>query len=82
MDDELIRQEVLHDLHQSEMLDSSTIYVTVDDEKVVLDGTVVSEGERRVAEDIAERSQGVSEVESHLRIHQSEHPGIQVEERF
>ncbi|MBN9420724.1 hypothetical protein ABS71_09615 [bacterium SCN 62-11] len=82
MDDELLRQEVLHDLHQSEVLDSSTIYVTVDQEKVVLDGTVVSDGERRVAEDIAERSPGVSEVENHLRIHQSEHPGIQVEERF
>lgn len=81
MDDELIRQQVLHSLHESEVLDSSEIYVSVQDQKVVLDGTVPSEGERRVAEDIAERT-GAGEVHNHLRLHQSEHPATQMEERF
>lgn len=81
MDDERIRQQVLHSLHASEVLDSSEIYVSVRDEKVILDGTVASDGERRVAEDIAERN-GAGEVHNHLRIHQAEHPAAQLEERF
>lgn len=81
MDDELIRQQVLHNLHESEVLDSSEIYVSVQDEKVVLDGTAASDGERRVAEEIAQCN-GAGEVRNHLRIHPSEHPVTQVEERF
>lgn len=81
MDDELIRQQVLHSLHESPVLDSSEIYVSVHEEKVALDGTVPSDGERRVAEDIAERN-STGDVHNHLRIHQAEHPNAQIEERF
>jgi osmotically-inducible protein OsmY len=81
MDDESIRREVLHELHQGKFLDVSQVYVAVDRDQVILDGTVASEDERRLAQDIAERS-GATEVHNHLRIHQSEHPATQIEERF
>ena len=69
MDDELIRQQVLQRLQASQKLDASEIYVSVQAEKVILDGTVASQEERREAEQLAG-----GEVENHLRIHQSDRP--------
>lgn len=82
MNDELIRQQVMHQLHGSVLLDSTEIYVSVKDEEVTLDGTVPSDGERKVAEAIAGVEEGVHEVHNYLRVSQSEHPTGQLEERF
>jgi len=72
-----IRQEICHQLGEP-----CEVYVTIQGEEVVLDGTVATYEERQVAEDIARRSPGVSEVHNHLRIHQDDHPAVQLEERF
>jgi hypothetical protein len=66
--DDKIREDVNDRLTSDDRIDASDIEVTVTAGTVVLDGSVDSRRDKRVAEDIADSVSGVWDVHNHLRI--------------
>lgn len=66
--DERILEEVCDRLAEDDRVDASAIEVHVLDASVLLQGSVATRAERRVAEVIAETTTGVSDVRTELRI--------------
>lgn len=66
--DDRIREDVNDRLSDDPYLDASDIEVKVENNDVVLTGTVISREDKRRAEDLAERVSGVSNVENRLRV--------------
>jgi osmotically-inducible protein OsmY len=67
-DDNRIREDVSEELTQHGDIDASEITVEVRNGEVILTGTVPDRQSKRLAEDIAERSSGVREVQNQLRV--------------
>ncbi len=68
-----IQEEVSQRLSHG-YLDASDIEVTVKDGEVILQGTVASKQDRRLAEDLIEDCFGVSEVDNRLKLKRSRSP--------
>ncbi len=66
--DERIREDVSDHLTQDDLVDASNIEVLVADCECTLNGSVTTRGEKRRAEDIAERIMGVKHVQNNLRV--------------
>jgi osmotically-inducible protein OsmY len=66
--DERISEEVCEQLTRHGDVDASDIEVEVKDSEVILRGTVEDRRTKRIAEDLAESTSGVSEVHNQLRI--------------
>lgn len=66
--DERIREEVNEDLTRHPEIDASEIEVQVRDSEVTLSGKVEDRHQKRLAEDIAERSSGVTDVHNQLKV--------------
>jgi osmotically-inducible protein OsmY len=66
--DERIREQLSDRLMDDDDIDASEITVEVKSGEVTLTGTVNSREEKRAAEDIAEQSPGVREVQNLLRV--------------
>jgi len=66
--DERVREEVCERLTQDPWIDAGDIEVTVRGGEVTLAGTVRDRGDKRHAEDLAERISGAREVHNHLRV--------------
>lgn len=63
-----IREDVCERLTDDAMIDASNVEVRVENNEVVLNGTVHNREEKRRAEDLAEAVAGVRNVENHLRV--------------
>jgi len=68
--DDRIKEQLSDRLMDDDDIDATEITVEVKNGEVTLTGTVNSREEKRAAEDIAEQSPGVREVQNHLRVHQ------------
>lgn len=66
--DERIREDVCERLTYSDELDATQVEVTVQDGHVTLDGSVDSREMKRLAEDLAARVPGVTDVTNGLRV--------------
>ena len=66
--DDRLREEVCDHLTDNEWLDASDVEVNVVAGEVILTGTVDSRYAKRLAENIAERVSGVSNVQNNLRV--------------
>jgi osmotically-inducible protein OsmY len=66
--DERIKDDVNDRLSDDSFIDASDIDVTVENNEVVLTGTVDTKEEKRRAEDIAERISGIKNVENRLKV--------------
>jgi osmotically-inducible protein OsmY len=66
--DDRIREDVCERLTEDPWIDASDIEVTVRAAEVTLSGTVRERGDKRHAEDVAERVSGVREVRNNLRV--------------
>lgn len=66
--DDRMREEISDALMADDAVDASEIEVKVEDGEVTLTGTVESRQDKRAAEDIAERCQGVTNVQNSLRV--------------
>lgn len=66
--DERIREDVSDHLTQDDLVDASNIEVVVVDCECTLNGSVATRGEKRRAEDLAERIMGVKHVQNNLRV--------------
>lgn len=66
--DERIREEVCERLTMDHDVDATEIDVQVSSGVVTLDGTVSERRAKRIAEDLAERVYGVSDVQNNLRV--------------
>jgi BON domain len=66
--DDRVREEICDCMTDDPMLDASEITVQVSNGEVTLSGTVPSRGQKRRAEDVAERISGVKDVTNQLRI--------------
>jgi len=66
--DERIKEDINDRMMDDGQLDATDIEVEVDNNEVVLNGSVESRLAKRRAEDIAESISGVNNVENHLRI--------------
>jgi hypothetical protein len=66
--DERIREEVNEDLTRHPEIDASEIEVQVRDSEVTLTGKVEDRHQKRLAEDIAERCFGVTDVHNQLKV--------------
>ena len=67
-DDVLIRQKVIDVLHKEPSLDAVKVVVEVHDGIVVLKGTIDTEAEKKLSEELAKKIDGVKSVENHLHI--------------
>lgn len=63
-----IRREICQRLASSLQLDSSDVQVDVQGRKVRLSGSVTSEFQRRVAQQIARAVRGVTDIQNDLRV--------------
>jgi hypothetical protein len=66
--DERLREDVCERLTQDPWIDASDLEVTVRGGEVTLSGAVRDRGDKRHAEDLAERVSGVREVHNNLRV--------------
>jgi hypothetical protein len=66
--DDRVREDVCERLTQDPWVDASDVEVTVRAGEVTLAGTVRDRGDKRHAEDLAERVSGVREVRNNLRV--------------
>lgn len=66
--DERIREDINDRLYDDPYIDASDIDVKIEDDVVVLTGTVDNREQKRRAEDIIERISGVHNVENRLRV--------------
>jgi hypothetical protein len=66
--DDRIREEVCDRFTDDPRLDASDVAVKVENGDVILTGTVADRGQKRRAEDIAERVNGVADVINQLRV--------------
>jgi osmotically-inducible protein OsmY len=66
--DERIREDINDRLTDYDYIDASDIDVNVQNSEVILTGIVDSRYEKRMAEDVAEKVSGVSNVENRLRV--------------
>ena len=66
--DDRIREEISDALMADDDVDASEIEVRVEHGEVTLTGTVDSRQEKRAAEEVAERCQGVNNVQNSLRV--------------
>ena len=70
--DERIKEQVSDRLMDDDDIDASEITIDVRNAEVTLTGTVGSRQEKRAAEDAAEQTPGVREVQNHLRVQSQE----------
>jgi osmotically-inducible protein OsmY len=77
--DERIKEQLSDRLMDDDNIDATEITIEVKNGEVTLNGTVNSREEKRAAEDLAERSPGVREVQNHLRINQKMSSGSRQE---
>lgn len=63
-----IREDICDRLTDDDRVDASNISVKIEDDAVVLSGTVASREEKRRAEDLVESVSGVRNVENRLRV--------------
>jgi osmotically-inducible protein OsmY len=63
-----IREDICDRLTDDDRVDASNIRVQIDDDAVILSGTVSSREEKRRAEDLVESISGVRNVENRLRV--------------
>lgn len=68
--DDRIREDICDRLSDDDTIDARGISVTVSNGEVTLDGHVSSRLAKRAAEDCAERSSGVGNVQNNLRVRQ------------
>jgi hypothetical protein len=66
--DERIREDVCERFAEHGHLDPSDVEVDVREGEVLLNGTVATRAQKRLAEDIADDVFGVAEVHNHLRV--------------
>jgi osmotically-inducible protein OsmY len=66
--DERIREEVSEELFRHPEIDASEIEVQVQNGEITLSGKVEDRHQKRLAEDIAERSSGVMDVHNQLKV--------------
>ena len=66
--DERIREDVSEELFRHPEIDASEIDVRVQNGEVTLEGKVEDRHQKRLAEDIAERSSGVTDVHNRLKV--------------
>jgi hypothetical protein len=66
--DERIHEDVCERLTEDPLIDASNIEVLVQDGEITLNGTVMSRGLKRRAEDLAELASGASHVQNNLRV--------------
>ncbi|WP_210335330.1 BON domain-containing protein [Microvirga sp.] len=66
--DERIHEDVCERLTEDPLIDASNIEVLVKDGEITLNGTVMSRGLKRRAEDLVELASGVSHVQNNLRV--------------
>jgi osmotically-inducible protein OsmY len=66
--DDRIKEQLSDRLMDDDDIDATEISIDVKNGEVTLTGTVNSREEKRAAEDIAEQSPGVREVQNHLRV--------------
>jgi sporulation protein YlmC with PRC-barrel domain len=69
--DERIREDINDELTENSFIDASNIEVSVENGEVRLTGSVNSRYEKRLAEDIAEDTLGVTNVQNELRLSSS-----------
>jgi osmotically-inducible protein OsmY len=69
---ERIREDVCDRLSEDDRLDASDIEVQIQDDEVILTGSVHSREDKRRAEDLAESISGVRNVENRLRVNRGE----------
>jgi hypothetical protein len=69
--DDRIREEISDRLMQDHAVDATDIEVLVKDGEVTFSGTVTSRDQKRRAEELAERCNGVSEITNNLRLSRS-----------
>jgi osmotically-inducible protein OsmY len=72
--DERIKEDINDRLTMHGRVDASEIDVQVANREVTLTGSVSNREAKRMAEDVAESVQGVSEVHNQLRVRQSQQP--------
>ena len=70
-----IREEICERLTRHGQVDASGIRVTVENGEAILEGTVSTRREKRLAEDILENISGIRDIHNRLRIDQPQ--GIQ-----
>lgn len=68
--DERIKEQLCERLTDDDNIDAGEITIEVKNGEATLTGTVGSREEKRAAEELAERSPGVREVQNHLRVTQ------------
>lgn len=73
--DDRIKEQLSDRLMDDDDIDATEISIEVKNGEVTLTGTVNSREEKRAAEDIAEQSPGVREVQNHLRVSQGTSSG-------
>ena len=73
--DERIKEQISERLMDDDDIDASEITLDVKNGEATLTGTVRSREEKRAAEEIAEQSPGVREVQNHLRVTQETSSG-------
>jgi len=73
--DERIKEQLCERLTDDDDIDASEISIEVKNGEATLTGTVGSREEKRAAEELAERSPGVREVQNHLRVTQDRSSG-------
>jgi hypothetical protein len=73
--DERIKEQLCERLTDDDNIDASEISIEVKNGEATLTGTVGSREEKRAAEELAERSPGVREVQNHLRVTQDRSSG-------
>lgn len=66
--DERIREEINDFLAEDDQLNASEIQVTVENQEVILTGTVATKQDKRRAEDITESVSGIKNVENRIRV--------------
>ncbi len=72
---ERIREDVYDRLSDSDHVDASEVQVKVENNEVILSGTVSSRQQKRMAEDIVEAVSGVKHVENRIRVRDNENNG-------
>lgn len=72
--DDRIREEICDRLTDDYAIDASDLTIQVEGGEVTLSGFVATRGQKRRAEETAERVSGVSDVINQLRVHRGESP--------
>lgn len=70
--EERIREDVCDRLSEDDRVDASNIDIQIQNNEVILSGTVTTKEEKRRAEDLVERVSGVRHVENRLRVNREE----------